>query len=60
MKLKILQDIPKGSGKEKNSLYASKNDNITLITDSHFPVLICEDSKGNRFPVKAEFTNYIK
>lgn len=42
----------------KDIVYANKNEAVTLITDSHFPVLLCMRQNGESFPVHYSKTNY--
>lgn len=54
MKLTMLQDTLNS----KNKLQAAKGEKVELISDSHFPVLLCRNDRGNSFSVKSEGTNY--
>lgn len=58
MELILNDDVPTGNPKTGKVYYAKKGDKVILITDSHYPVLIVSDLKGDRFPVLVTKTNY--
>lgn len=58
MELILKEDIPTGNPKTGKVYYAKKGDKVILVTDSHHPVLIVSDLKGDRFPVFVTKTNY--
>lgn len=53
-KITITEEIKSG----KDIVYAKTREVVTLITDDHFPVLICKRTNGESFPVHYSKTNY--
>lgn len=54
MKLILIQTVMN----HKNELQAKEGEEVDLISDNHFPVLLVSNSRGNSFSVKSEGTNY--
>jgi hypothetical protein len=54
MTLTLNQDVMSN----KNELYATKGEQVTLISDRSYPVLLVSNSRGQTFSVKAEGTDY--
>ncbi len=53
MKIKLTKNISDGKGK----FYGLEGQEVELVTDSHWPVLIVE-LKGNRFSTDVKNTDY--
>lgn len=56
MTLTMLQDC----FNTRNEANAMKGEKVELISESHYPVLLVRNDRGNSFPVKAEGTDYVQ
>lgn len=54
MKLILNQDVLS----HRNELLSREGEEVDLISDNHFPVLLVSNSRGNTFSVKVEGTDY--